>query len=619
MTDPEQKLIQVESLTKLYGDLAAVRDLAFSVAAGEVLGLVGPNGAGKTTTLRSLAGIITPPARHDPDRRARPAARSRRGQARARVHSRRAAPVRLPDRAASTCASSRASTACADAEARAPRAARRARARRPARQPAGGALARHEAEAGDRLRAAARAARAAPRRAAHRPRPARHPAHEGTRSCGAREAGAAVHPELAPAAPGRGGVHPRAGAPARASRRRAAASRRSSRSAPSWRVARSRTVFIALVGDREPRERSAALASFCSCGRRGTGRSASSGACAIRGTRSPCWPASPISCSSRATRAPATESESALAPASRGALLALGVPLVTIWAWVIRTTRARSRSPPPKSPSSSPRRSAGGAGRFKLARAQLVVLLNMLIWAVIIDVGRPGMPTWMRAVSVWCILSTLHLHRLGARSTRASLGERAQPFRRLAVAGLLTRGHGADRRCPGERGTDARFRARDRRAGRRHSSAQASCRCPPWSSRPCCGGAPAWRAGRRMGRGDGCRRSACCSCTTSGWCAPTRHSRKRRPKHRSPARRNWRRSGRRAGPHRSGVVLPALARLRPGRPSRGSRSSGRTSPWCCAGAARACSSSMFGGAARRGGGGDGTGAPASRTWWASRS
>jgi len=51
-------LIQVRNLTKKYGDVVAVDDLSFDLAAGEVLGLVGPNGAGKTTTLRSITGII---------------------------------------------------------------------------------------------------------------------------------------------------------------------------------------------------------------------------------------------------------------------------------------------------------------------------------------------------------------------------------------------------------------------------------------------------------------------------------------------------------------------------------------------------------------------------------
>ena len=55
-------MIEVESLTKLYGTHRAVQDLSFTVAPGEILGLVGPNGAGKTTTLRSLAGIIRPTA-----------------------------------------------------------------------------------------------------------------------------------------------------------------------------------------------------------------------------------------------------------------------------------------------------------------------------------------------------------------------------------------------------------------------------------------------------------------------------------------------------------------------------------------------------------------------------
>src|SRR5215469_6391043 len=53
-------MIQVEGLTKLYGDFVAVNELSFAVKPGEVMGLVGPNGAGKTTTLRCLAGIIPP-------------------------------------------------------------------------------------------------------------------------------------------------------------------------------------------------------------------------------------------------------------------------------------------------------------------------------------------------------------------------------------------------------------------------------------------------------------------------------------------------------------------------------------------------------------------------------
>src|SRR5271170_2906222 len=53
-------MVQVEGLTKLYGEFTAVNELSFSIQPGEVIGLVGPNGAGKTSTLRCLAGIIPP-------------------------------------------------------------------------------------------------------------------------------------------------------------------------------------------------------------------------------------------------------------------------------------------------------------------------------------------------------------------------------------------------------------------------------------------------------------------------------------------------------------------------------------------------------------------------------
>ncbi len=50
--------IEVEGLAKRYGDLEAVRDLSFSIRAGEVVGFLGPNGAGKTTTMRMLTGFV---------------------------------------------------------------------------------------------------------------------------------------------------------------------------------------------------------------------------------------------------------------------------------------------------------------------------------------------------------------------------------------------------------------------------------------------------------------------------------------------------------------------------------------------------------------------------------
>ncbi len=51
-------MIEVDHLTKRYGDLMAVRDISFEAKKGEILGFLGPNGAGKTTTMRVITGFL---------------------------------------------------------------------------------------------------------------------------------------------------------------------------------------------------------------------------------------------------------------------------------------------------------------------------------------------------------------------------------------------------------------------------------------------------------------------------------------------------------------------------------------------------------------------------------
>jgi ABC-2 type transport system ATP-binding protein len=56
----EQSLIEIEHLTKRYGEKMAVDDVDFSVRGGEIFGFLGPNGAGKTTTLKIIVGLLQP-------------------------------------------------------------------------------------------------------------------------------------------------------------------------------------------------------------------------------------------------------------------------------------------------------------------------------------------------------------------------------------------------------------------------------------------------------------------------------------------------------------------------------------------------------------------------------
>lgn len=54
------KALEIDNITKRFGDFFAVRDLSCAVAAGGIYSLLGPNGAGKTTTIRMVMNIIIP-------------------------------------------------------------------------------------------------------------------------------------------------------------------------------------------------------------------------------------------------------------------------------------------------------------------------------------------------------------------------------------------------------------------------------------------------------------------------------------------------------------------------------------------------------------------------------
>ncbi len=54
--------IEVQHLTRIYGNQKAVDDLSFTVARGEIVGFLGPNGAGKSTTMKIITGFMQPDA-----------------------------------------------------------------------------------------------------------------------------------------------------------------------------------------------------------------------------------------------------------------------------------------------------------------------------------------------------------------------------------------------------------------------------------------------------------------------------------------------------------------------------------------------------------------------------
>lgn len=54
------RMIEVQNLTKNYGDRVAISNLTFTIAKGDVVGFLGPNGAGKSTTMKIITGFMAP-------------------------------------------------------------------------------------------------------------------------------------------------------------------------------------------------------------------------------------------------------------------------------------------------------------------------------------------------------------------------------------------------------------------------------------------------------------------------------------------------------------------------------------------------------------------------------
>jgi hypothetical protein len=118
--------------------------------------------------------------------------------------------------------------------------------------------------------------------------------------------------------------------------------------------------------------------------------------------------------------------------------MAIGLAGMVAWGWVFGRDKAVLIYTPAEVhylfPAPITRRQLVG---YKLARSQLLILLNVAVFVLLFGAERNGLPLIARAVSLWVLFSTIHLHRIGASFVRTSLARHGWAGARRRVVSLV--------------------------------------------------------------------------------------------------------------------------------------------------------------------------------------
>ncbi|HET6577321.1 MAG TPA: putative ABC exporter domain-containing protein [Gemmatimonadales bacterium] len=119
----------------------------------------------------------------------------------------------------------------------------------------------------------------------------------------------------------------------------------------------------------------------------------------------------------------------------------LGVVGAVLWGWIFGVERrVLAFSPAEVTFLFSGPVTRRGLVQYKLLRNQLLILFNSLLWTLILAHERFGTSPWLRAVSIWVLLTTISFHRLGASFVRTSLLEHGRIGLRHRVVSLVLLG-----------------------------------------------------------------------------------------------------------------------------------------------------------------------------------